>query len=377
MAIHSQEQADSTTDLLQPEERYNNTLPSPTKDHHCRRFLEILSYVCLFVGTVVASVLSRFYFQHGGSNRWLATLVQSAGFPLFLLPVFLSPSSTSRRCFNLPRHLFLLSLVLGILLGVNNLLVSCGTSYLPVSTSSLLLSTQLAFTLVLSAVIVRIPLTFTNLNAVILITLSSLLLAFQKSSGGDKLPGESWTQYYLGFAATLGAAFMFAAYLPVMEIVYRGVDSFRMVMEVQFAMEAAATALSATGMAMTRDDWKENWDLGPTAYWIVLGATVLSWQLCFMGTAGTIYLTSSLHSGICMTALLPINVMAGVFIFGDDLGPEKIVAVVLCVWGFASYLYGESKKNEDDVIKGHAENKGVVDSIERKHGSVDAAVENV
>lgn len=141
-------------------------------------------------------------------------------------------------------------------------------------------------------------------------------------------------------------------------------------------MEAVATALAATGMGMASDDWKENWDLGPTTYWVVLGATVLTWQLCFIGTAGMIFLTTSLHSGICMTALLPINVMAGVAIFGDDLGPEKFIAMVLCIWGFSSYVYGESKKKEDIAIEGDEESNGAV-IIETKYGSVEGAIENV
>ncbi|KAF3339745.1 purine permease 4 [Carex littledalei] len=95
------------------------------------------------------------------------------------------------------------------------------------------------------------------------------------------------------------------------------------------------------------------------------------------GTARMIFLTSSLHSGICMTALLPINVMAGVTIFGDELGPEKCIAMVLCVWGFSSYIYGESKKYEDVAIEGDEESNVVGGTVARKYGSIEGAVENV
>jgi drug/metabolite transporter (DMT)-like permease len=236
MAITLPDHPNSTTDLLRPEEKCNHiSTTGEQNNYRRRRFLRVLVYICLFVGSVGSSLLSRFYFQHGGSNRWLATLVQSVGFPLLLLLICLIsyPSSTIQPFSNLSGRQFLLSLFLGLMLGINNLLFSYGASYLPVSTSSLLLSTQLAFTLMFTAVLVRIPLTFTNVNAVFCLTISSLLLALQKSSGGDRLPGESQTQYYLGFLATLGAAVMFALYLPIMEIVYRGVTCFRMVMEVQ------------------------------------------------------------------------------------------------------------------------------------------------
>lgn len=324
-----------------------------------------INYALLFIGSVSSSLILKFYFVHKGSSRWVSTWVQSAGFPILVLPVYLPFhlfKRTERRPFSgFNSNLLILSIVVGIFLGINNLLFSWGNSYLPVSTSSLLLSSQLAFNLILSVIIVKQKITFTNLNCVILLTLSSVLLAL--GSSHDKPSELTRAKYLVGFFSTLGAGFLFALYLPIMEKIYTRVYCYAMVVEMQLVMEVAATAFATVGMAVDggfsdmRVERLRVFDRGAAAYWWTIVGNLVLWQFCFLGTAGMVFLTTSLTGGICMTALMAVNVVAGVVVYGDKFGGVKAVSTVLCVWGFCSYLFGmymkskKEKKKSDESIQ--------------------------
>ncbi|CAJ1975971.1 unnamed protein product [Sphenostylis stenocarpa] len=344
-------------DLALPMDK-NTAMLQVHSDQKCstnKRYMTLLviNYVCLFVGSLSSSLLSKYYFIHKGSSIWVSTWVQTAGFPLLVIPICVPYllKLTKRVPFTdfTPRML-IVSISIGVMLGFNNLFFSWGNSYLPISTSALLLSSQLVFNLLFSVIIVKQKLTFSNVNCVILLTLSSILLGLDSSH--ERLKGLTQRNYFIGFFCTIAAGLLFALYMPLMEKIYKRVHCYEMVMEMQLVMEFAATTLATIGMA-----WKGGFakmkaesemvfDKGCIIYWVTVMGNVVTWQLCFMGTAGMVFLTSSLTGGICMTALLSMNVLGGVVVFKDAFGGFKAVSTTLCIWGFLSYVYGIYKFNQ-------------------------------
>ncbi|KAJ1378096.1 Purine nucleobase transmembrane transport [Sesbania bispinosa] len=234
------------------------------------------------------SLLSKYYFIHKGSSRWVSTWVQCAGFPLLMLPIFLPyllKFSMKKPFTDFNPKMLTLSIaigLIGLMLGLNNLLFSWG-----IHTSQF-----------------QPPLLFYPPNC-------SVLLALDSSK--ERSNEVTREEYLVGFLCTVGAGLLFALYLPVMEKVYKKVYCYEMVMEMQLVMEIAATTLATIEIDLT---------------------TLLhGWSRDGFSHIFT-------NRGICTTALVSMNVLGGVVIFKDAFDGIKVVSTVLCIWGFCSYVYG-------------------------------------
>ncbi|GKE48433.1 probable purine permease 11 isoform X1, partial [Tanacetum coccineum] len=108
----------------------------------------------LSIGQIAAVLLGRFYYDQDGKSKWLATLVQTIGFPILFVPYTGFPlseesSTTSATSYSLP-IIILIYIVVGVLIAGDNMLYSVGLLYLSTSAYSLICAIQLAFNAVIS-----------------------------------------------------------------------------------------------------------------------------------------------------------------------------------------------------------------------------------
>ncbi|KAI3879184.1 hypothetical protein MKW98_028751 [Papaver atlanticum] len=344
------------------------------EDNKKKKKMKLVNCILLSAGQIGSPLLLRVYYLHGGQRKWLSSWLQTVAFPFLLIPILVSwskskskshdsrsistidvnPTTDHRKLIfgGFSPKLFISCIILGIIVGLDSFLYAYGVSYLPVSTSSLLMSTQLAFTAAFAVLLVRQKFTPYSINSVVLLTLGAVVLAFL--TNGDKPIGVSKAQYFLGFFVTLGASALMGFMLPFIELVYRKACeaiTYDLVMRMQFLVSMFATIFCTIAMLINKDFQAisreaKGFELGETKYYIVLIFTAVSMQCAVVGTLGVIHCATSLFSGVLMTLLIPIQQICAIFFFNEKFTAEKGMSLALSIWGFASYFYGEYKQTK-------------------------------
>ncbi|XP_021748488.1 probable purine permease 11 [Chenopodium quinoa] len=310
--------------------------------------LVAINIAFVLLGQTAAVLLGRFYYAEGGTSMFLATIVQTAGFPILCIPLILiplPPSSSPPPDPRTKKHIVMIYLSLGVLLAGNNLLYAVGLLFLSASTYSLICATQLAFNAVLSYFINNQKFTPLILNSVVILSFSAALLAVNGDS--DSPAGVSKLEYSIGFICTLGASAVYALLLSLMQLSFQKVlksESFAVVMKMQIYTSLVATIVSISGL-FASGQWRtlhvemENFNSGPPSYFMTLVWTAISWQICSVGVVGLIFLVSSLFSNVISTVALTAAPIASLIVFRETLNGAKAIAMLLALWGFASYLF--------------------------------------
>ncbi|KAJ4848942.1 hypothetical protein Tsubulata_034178 [Turnera subulata] len=334
----------SNNDGLSEEEKMNKAL---------KKTLLVFNGLLLGLGNCGGPLVMRLYFLKGGKSIWISSFLETAGWPLVLFPLFVSymyrrgKEGAGAKVIHITPRIFLAAAVLGVLTGVDDYLNSYGVSLLPVSTSSLIIATQLAFTAGFAFILVKQKFTPFTVNAIMLLSLGSVVLVINTSS--DRPAHETNRQYFTGFFMTLATSVLYGFVLPAVELTYKKAKqtiTYTLVMEMQMVMSFFATAFCATGMLVSKEfsaipREASEFTLGKEMYYVVLVASAVLWQCFFMGAVGVVSCGSSLLSGIIIATLLPLTETLAVLFFHEKFHVEKGIALVLSLWGFTSYFYGE------------------------------------
>jgi drug/metabolite transporter (DMT)-like permease len=309
----------------------------------------VSSYILfILAGQSAATLLGRLYYDKGGNSKWMATFVQSAGFPI-LLPLlffFSSPVNTSSARPPPVSTLALLYLFLGLLLASDNLMYSYGLLYLPVSTYSLLCTTQLAFNALFSFFLNSQKFTPFILNSLVLVTMSAALLAVNADSE-NTTAGLPKGKYVIGFLCTVGASATYSLYLSLVELSFQRViktETFSAVLDMQIYPSFVATCACVVGL-FASGEWKllekemKEYEKGKISYLMTLIWTAVTWQISSVGMLGLVFEVSSLFSNVIGTLALPVVPILAVVFFHDKLDGVKVMALLLAFWGFLSYIY--------------------------------------
>ncbi|XP_031125576.1 purine permease 3-like [Ipomoea triloba] len=328
-----------------------------------RRLFLFLNGTMMCIGSCGGPLLVRLYFIRGGDRIWFSTWISTAGWPITFIPLAAAyytrrrTTTTKTNFFTITRNITLVGAALGVLLGIINYLYTYGISKLPVSTSSLIVASQLAFTAGAAFVLVKQRFTAFTMNAVVLLTIGAGVLAV--GSSGDRPAGESKKEYVAAFLMTFAAAALYGALLPCIELTYikaRQCLSYTLVLEFQMVMSLFATAFCTVGMLVNKDFQAisregRGFEIGEAKYYVVVVFSALIWQIYFIGAAGAICYGSSLLSGIIAAASLSLTEVLAVVVYGEKFGPEKGISLALSLWGFVSYFYGEVKNGDNNNKK--------------------------
>ncbi|KAG6705279.1 hypothetical protein I3842_07G172300 [Carya illinoinensis] len=337
---------------------YGSMEPKAQGNPSMKKLLLILNCILLSIGNCGSPLIIRLYFIHGSKRVWLESWLLTGGFPIILLPlafVYFQRRATQgpgTELFFMKPPLFLAAVFIGIFTGLDDYLYAYGVSLLPVSTSSLIIASQLAFTAGFAFLLVKQKFTSYSINAVFLLTFGAAVLALHTSN--DRPEGESNKEYLAGFFMTLGASALYGFLLPLVELTYKKTRqemTYSLVMEIQMVLSFFATLFCTVGMLINKDFQAipreaKAFGLGETKYYVVMFWNAIISQAFFLGAIGVIFCSSSLLSGVIIAVLLPVTEILAVIFYKEKFHPEKGVALALSLWGFASFFYGEMKHSK-------------------------------
>ncbi|MCD9559037.1 hypothetical protein HAX54_016763 [Datura stramonium] len=339
-------------------------------------WIQIVIYsIFVLSGQAIGTLLGRLYFDKGGNSKWLATLVQTIGFPILIPFLFIITSSTNYTSNNKnieiikkPSFLIVSSLytLLGLFVAGYCMLYTIGLQYLPVTTYSLICASQLGFNALFSYFLNKQKITPYIVNSLVILTVSSSLLVLQKDDDSGEHTNNNKTysrsKYIFGFLSTVAASAGYALMLSVTQLALQKIfkrENFRLIIEMSIYQSITATiailiGLFASGEWGKLEEEMKEYKLGKIRYVLNLIGTAISWQAFTVGSIGLIFKVSSLFSNVISILGLPVAPVLAVMFLHDKLTGIKVMSMLLAIWGFMSYMY----QHYLDDLKDKAAKKG-------------------
>ncbi|GMI82259.1 purine permease 10 [Hibiscus trionum] len=354
MADHEAKGASSSPGPVSPRPDYR-----PPRSNMLRWFRIALYAIFVLGGQIAAVMLSRLYFEKGGTSKWVLTLVQCVGFPIILPYYFISQRKaiSFTAALNTKPSTWLLRVFafvyLGLLAAGNGYLYSVAFEYLPVSTVALISASQLAFNAFFSYFLNSQKFTPLIINSLFLLTISSVLLVANNSS--ERPAGESNGRYVLGFICAIFGTATYGLNVASQQLTFRKVlksESFKVVLDLVIFQSLVATIATSVGL-FASGEWellKTEMDvylLGRTSYVMTLVGTAVSWQAFVFGGVALVFELSALFSNVIGVFGLPFSPIAAMLVYHDKMSSIKGISMALAIGGFISYAYQQYLDDRD------------------------------
>ncbi|KFK28498.1 hypothetical protein AALP_AA7G003700 [Arabis alpina] len=348
--LYANDDQNLEANLIDHEVPESSSSVSETKNY--KQWLRVSIYVIFVLFCQpLATILERLYYENGGKSTYVVTLLQLIGFPVLMLFRFFSrirqPKSTESSFGQGPSFttLALVYICTGLLVSAYAYLSAVGLLYLPVSTFSLILASQLAFTAFFSFFLNSQKFTPFIVNSLFLLTVSSALLVSNTES--QNTSNVSRVQYVIGFICTIGASAGIGLLLSLIQLLFRKVfkkHTSSAVMDLAIYQSLVASCFVLIGL-FASGEWKtlpsemRNYKLGQVSYVLTLASAAISWQVYTVGLVGLIFESSSVFSNSITAVGLPIVPFLAVIVFHDSMDASKIFSIILAIWGFLSFVY--------------------------------------
>lgn len=313
-----------------------------------------LSSSAMLVAFPASGLLSRLYYQNGGTSKWIISWVAVAGWPLTAF--ILIPTYFVCRTFPTPLDwkLTLSYIVLGFLSAADNLLYAYAYAYLPASTAALLASSSLIFSALFGYLLVKNKINASIINAIVIITAAMTIIALDSNS--DRYGNVTNSQYIMGFIWDILGSALHGLIFALSELVFVKLlskRSFHVVLEQQVMVSAFAFVFTTIGVIANKDfqgmaSEAKTFKGGESLYYLVLIWGAITFQLGVLGGTAVLFLASTMLAGVLNAVRVPLTGIAAVILMNDPMSGFKILSLVVTFWGFGSYIYGSSSSTSQN-----------------------------